>query len=235
MRETVRALAVGPVAVVPEKQRQGIGGQMLAFGHEIGRREGFALAFLEGVPSYYPRHGYQACYGFAKTTIHTEALPSPSQELSPWPVRPADIPWLAEQFATEWADVDFSWQWGTALAEWTLPGTNAVIWRAEHGQRAAYTVGLPGQNELKMVLAEDPSLARDAIATIKPRSLAHHPSGWLARNALGLEWAAVEAASAAPAIAYELQAGVLLPYLEAVQAGERLPGFCNWPLAFALG
>ena len=94
MGATVPALAVGPVAVVPEKQKRGIGGQMLRFGHERGAREGFALAFLNGHPSYYPRHGYKACFGFAKVAIDTDALPPPSQELHPRPVRPADIPWL---------------------------------------------------------------------------------------------------------------------------------------------
>ena len=233
MDETVRALAVGPVGVVPERQRQGIGGKMLDFGHRIGKSEGFALAFLAGIPSYYPRYGYQACYGFAKVTIDTKALPSPSQELSPWPVRPADIPWLVERMAAEWPDVDFSWQWGTSLGEWTLAGTDAVVWRTEASQRAAYTLRLPGwqkKKELKMLLADDPMLARDVIATIKPQSLEHHPSGWLARNVLDPEWATAEANSSSAAMAYELEEGVLQPYVEALQAEERLSGSCNWPL-----
>ena len=53
--ETVRALAVGPVAVIPEYQRQGVGGKLLEFGHDVGREQGYALAFLLGHPEYYPR------------------------------------------------------------------------------------------------------------------------------------------------------------------------------------
>ncbi len=234
MGETVRALAVGPVAVVPERQRQGIGGKMLGFGHEIGQREGFALAFLAGIPSYYPRYGYKACYGFAKVTIDTEALPTPSQELSPWPVRPADIPWLLARLAAECADVDFSWQWGTTLDEWSMPGTDAVIWRTADGRRAAYTLGMPGEKKLKMLLADDAVLVRDVIATIKPQGLEQHPSGWLARNAVDPEWATAEANSSPAAMAYELEEGTIQPYMEALQAEERLPGSCNWPLPFML-
>ena len=48
---TVRALAVGPVAVVPEFQKQGIGGDLLHYGHELGRCEGYAFAFLLGQSS----------------------------------------------------------------------------------------------------------------------------------------------------------------------------------------
>ena len=211
MGATVRALAVAPVAVLPEYQRQGIGGQMLAYGHELGKAEGFALAFLCGHPGYYPRHGYKACFGFASVKIDVEKLPEPGCRLHPWPVLAADLPWLMERSAAEWADVDFSWQWGNCLSEWTRPGTNALIWRTDDGRRAAYTLGWPGRKKLKLVLADEPAMARDAIATIKPEALEHHPAGWLARNALDGQWAAAEVKSSGAAMARELQDGVLAP------------------------
>jgi len=232
MGKTVNALALAPIAVVPEEQKRGIGGQLIRFGHDLGRREGFSLVFLLGHPSYYPKHGYKACFGLAKITIDIDKLPRHSQEFHPWPVRPDDIPWLSECLATEWADVDFSWQWGTNLSEWTMPGTNALIWRTANGRRAAYTLGAPGGRKQKMILADDPVLAREVLATVRPATLEQHPSGWLAKNVLEPEWGSAEANSSPAAMAYELTGGVLQSYIAAVETNQRLPGFCNWPLPF---
>ena len=104
---TVRALAVGPVAVVPEFQKQGIGGDLLHYGHELGRCEGYAFAFLLGHSSYYPRYGYRtAMHGFSKIALAVDALPAPDIQVDARPVQPADLPWLAERLAAELADVD---------------------------------------------------------------------------------------------------------------------------------
>ena len=232
MDKTVSALAVGPVAVVSEMQRQGIGGEMLRFGHELGKREGFSLAFLHGHPSYYPRHGYRACSGFANVTIDIDKLPSATRKFLRLPVRSADIPWLVERHAAEWADVDFGWLWGTSLTEWSITCINAVMWWTEDGQRAAYTVAPPGRGRCNLLLADDPELARDVIATLRPATLGHHPSGWLARNVLSAEWGSAEATLGDAAMAYELQEGVLTPYLKASEKHERLPGFTQFPLPF---
>ena len=70
------------------------------------------------------------------------------------------------------------------------------------------------------------------IATLRPATLGHHPSGWLARNVLDAEWGSAEAKLGDAAMAYELQEGVLAPYLKALEKGERLPGFTQFPLPF---
>ena len=232
MGQTVTALALGPIAVLPEWQRTGIGGQLIRYGHELGRREGFSLTFLHGHPSYYPRHGYRACFGFAKVNVDTDKLPSATQKFQRWPVRPADTPWLAERCAVEWADVDFGWLWGTSLSEWTILCLNAVMWWTEEGRRAAYTVAPVGRGKCTMLLAEDPALAREVIATIRPTTMEHHPSGWLARNVLDTEWATCEVKLSEAAMACELEEGVLEPYLKAVDSGKRLPGVTLFPLPF---
>lgn len=222
--EPILALGVGPVAVVPERQRQGIGGQLMRHGHELGKREGFALAFLVGHPEYYPHHGYKACYGFGEITVDTEKLPSPSRRLFARPVQPADLPWLAHRFAAEWADVDFAPIWGATLAEWTAPGVSAVLWCTEEGERAAYM--------LWKRPAQDPDLARDAITQWRPTTIAHHPSGWLARQVLDPAWGRDTVEVSPAAMACELRDGVLDPYLRAVNAGLRPPGSTVWPMPF---
>lgn len=233
MGRTVSALTVGPVAVVPEYQRRGIGGQMLKFGHDLGRREGFRFAFLLGHHTYYPRYGYRPCFGFARIAIDVEKLPEPGMDLQSWPVRPADLPWLAERLAVELADVDFGWLWGTAPEEWTIPWVDAQMWWTKDGRRAGYTLRTT-RKKLHLLLTDDPALARALICVLKPEEISQHPSGWLARNVLDPAWGNAEANASQAAMVCELEEGALQPYLEVLETGERLPGASNWPLPFLL-
>jgi predicted N-acetyltransferase YhbS len=231
--ETVDALAVGPVAVDPDHQRQGIGGQLLRSGHELGRQEGFGVAFLCGHPTYYPRHGYVACHGFAKVTLDLDALPPSSGRLHALPVTSADVPWLVACGEAEWADVDFAWIWGDALTEWTAPGAIALMWWTEDGRRAAYTLADP-RGRWRHVLGEDPDFVREALCTVRPATLDHHPSGWLARNVLDPAWSTATVERGDPAMACALQEGALDPLLNALESGTRPPGCVNWALPFIL-
>lgn len=53
------ALALGPVAVLPERQNQGIGSALIRAGLEQCRVKGYTLVFLIGHPTYYPRFGFR--------------------------------------------------------------------------------------------------------------------------------------------------------------------------------
>jgi putative acetyltransferase len=57
---TVSALALAPVAVLPEWQRQGIGSQLIERGLEISRNYGHRIVTVLGHPNYYPRFGFSA-------------------------------------------------------------------------------------------------------------------------------------------------------------------------------
>ena len=232
MGKTVAALGVGPVAVLPERQRQGIGGQLLQYGHQLGQSDGFVLSFLYGHKSYYPRYGYQSCFGVAQATIDVAKLPQPTRKFHCVPVRPSDIPWLVERFAAEWGDVDFAWMWGTSVTEWTGPHVNAVMWYTELGRRVAYTVARPGRGRCNLLLADDAAMAKEVIATVRPTKMEHHPAGWLAKNALDARWSSCEAKPHEAAMACELKEGTLRTYLAALEADRRRPGFCCYPLPF---
>ena len=238
MGRTVRAAAVAPVAVAPEYQRQGIGGIMLRHGHDRVRECGIEVAFLNGHPGYYPRHGYTACFGFCKTTVDGEALPEPTIDLEAWPVREDDIPWLVESDEREWHDVDFTWPRGHRRTEWAIEGVNAVMWRTPDGRRAAYTLSRAGQRapggHIEIMLGDDPHLIRQVIAKIRPAQMNHHPAGWLARSVLDDAWATCEVNRSAAAMACPLVEGVLDEYIAAVESGHRLPGACNWPIPFMM-
>jgi len=53
------ALILGPIAVPPELQGQGIGGALMQKGHEAARELGFSACVLAGYASYYSRFGYE--------------------------------------------------------------------------------------------------------------------------------------------------------------------------------
>ncbi|HEX2258007.1 MAG TPA: N-acetyltransferase [Afifellaceae bacterium] len=52
------AVALAPLAVAPERQRQGIGAALTGFAHEQLRARGEALSVVLGEPDYYRRLGY---------------------------------------------------------------------------------------------------------------------------------------------------------------------------------
>ncbi len=51
--------ALGPIAVAPVLQKQGIGSALVRAGIEVVAGAGYGLLFLVGHPSYYPRFGFQ--------------------------------------------------------------------------------------------------------------------------------------------------------------------------------
>jgi putative acetyltransferase len=56
----VRALALAPVAVQPERQRQGIGGALIREGLAQAREGRWQAVIVLGHPAYYPRFGFSA-------------------------------------------------------------------------------------------------------------------------------------------------------------------------------
>lgn len=53
-----QAIGLGPVAVLPEHQRQGIGSRLIREGLDAVREAGHEAVFLVGHPEYYPRFGF---------------------------------------------------------------------------------------------------------------------------------------------------------------------------------
>jgi putative acetyltransferase len=54
----VSAVALAPVAVLPEYQRRGIGGLLVQHGLELLRSRGEKIVIVIGHPDYYPRFGF---------------------------------------------------------------------------------------------------------------------------------------------------------------------------------
>lgn len=53
------SLALGPVSVLPDFQKQGFGGQLIKEAHSIARKLGHTSVILVGHADYYPRFGYR--------------------------------------------------------------------------------------------------------------------------------------------------------------------------------
>jgi putative acetyltransferase len=56
----VAAVALAPVAVLPEWQRQGIGGRLIRHGLDALRGAGERIVIVLGHPEYYPRFGFSS-------------------------------------------------------------------------------------------------------------------------------------------------------------------------------
>lgn len=56
----VTSAILAPLAVHPEYQNQGIGGQLIKEGIEQLKAAGVELVFVLGHPDYYPKHGFSA-------------------------------------------------------------------------------------------------------------------------------------------------------------------------------
>lgn len=53
-----KIMGLGPVAVIPERQRSGIGTELVRVGLERCKELGFGAAIVLGHPTYYPRFGF---------------------------------------------------------------------------------------------------------------------------------------------------------------------------------
>lgn len=79
MSAPFRALGLGPVAVLPDRQRFGVGGGLIRAGLEAAHHGGWQGVFVLGDPDFYRRFGFDASLaaGFASHYAgpHLMALP----------------------------------------------------------------------------------------------------------------------------------------------------------------
>jgi putative acetyltransferase len=72
-----QTLSLGPIAVLPDHQKRGIGGCLIGEGHAAALELGFQSVVLLGHPTYYPRFGYKPAALWNLTNpwgIHNEAF-----------------------------------------------------------------------------------------------------------------------------------------------------------------
>ncbi|HZU12403.1 MAG TPA: N-acetyltransferase [Chloroflexota bacterium] len=234
--ENVPAVNLAPIGVLPGRQRQGAGSRLVEEGHRIARDKGFALSFLLGHPSYYPRFGYRTgAYGVSGVTVSAHALPAPI--LSSRPITGADIPTLHRLWEDDEANVDFSLDPGLDLLEWVSPNP-AISSRVyeRDGRIVGYTrIHKDEPARPRVFLAPDPKAARLVAASVAHAAgspditLPIHPSA-RAASAFGdvsvQRWVA--------AMATSLGSPVLERYFALIERDARPAGRVTWPVAFDL-
>lgn len=57
-KDTASIVILAPLAIVPDAQKQGIGGKLIKQGLELLSKSGVELVFVLGHPEYYPRFGF---------------------------------------------------------------------------------------------------------------------------------------------------------------------------------
>lgn len=78
----VTASILAPLAVIPECQRAGVGGLLIAEGAELLAAAGVDLLFVLGHPEYYPRHGFEPAF--------------PRELAAPYPISPEEA-WMVRE------------------------------------------------------------------------------------------------------------------------------------------
>ncbi len=58
-QDTASMAILAPLAILPDIQKQGIGGKLIEQGLELLSRSGVDLVFVLGHPEYYPRYGFK--------------------------------------------------------------------------------------------------------------------------------------------------------------------------------
>jgi putative acetyltransferase len=82
-RDAASMAILAPLAVVPDAQRRGIGGELVTRGIQLLSESGVDLVFVLGHPEYYPRHGFEPAgrLGFAAP------FPIPDKNADAWMVQ----------------------------------------------------------------------------------------------------------------------------------------------------
>jgi putative acetyltransferase len=60
----IQGMGLAPMAVMPSKQRQGIGAQLIKYGLQFLQEKGCPFVIVLGHPDYYPRFGFQPASRF---------------------------------------------------------------------------------------------------------------------------------------------------------------------------
>ena len=78
-----RGLGLGPLAVLPERQRAGIGSRLVRAGLDAARRAGYDYVVLLGDPAYYSRFGFRPARAFGLSGDYGDGEEFQALELTP--------------------------------------------------------------------------------------------------------------------------------------------------------
>ena len=82
---SISAVALAPVVVLPEHQRQGIGKRLIRHGLDLLRRRGERIVIVVGHPEYYP------CFGFFSEKARSLDSPFPADAIMAMELKPGAL------------------------------------------------------------------------------------------------------------------------------------------------
>ncbi len=232
---TVRAVNLGPIAVNPTIQRQGVGAALITRGHELARAKGHVLCFLLGHPTYYPRFGYVPhAFGTSSCEILTYALPD--SDLDTRKPQAVDVPLLRDLWRHEEANVDFAVDPGDCLLDWLSPNpliTSSVYVLNE--EVVGYTrIHRDEPQSPGVFLSRDDDSARKMARMIGGGARVELPLHPASASATAFPDAHIAAKSWEPSMVCALEPSPFDAYYAEVNAGRRPPGRPIWPVAFEI-
>lgn len=236
LNRDVRAVNLAPIAVQPQRQRQGIGRALIGEAHAAARAKGHAVCFLLGDPSYYSRFGYVP-NAYGSSFAEVPAIPQAGYGIHRRAIDCADVPALAALWRIEEAGVDFAIDPGWDPIEWLSPhpAVQASVYTSA-GEVVGYTRVHSGEPHTPRAFIARDERAALAIARILALDAAGaklvlplHPYSRSARafKAQCQAWEAGMACALAPSS--------LEDYLAQVESGRRIPGRPVWPVCFDVG
>lgn len=237
LETTVKAVNLSPLAVHPDHQRKGIGGQLIEAGHRIAAEKGYPLTFVLGHPEYYPRFGYQTyAYGASEVTVTAdEGLSQPLETRSPIA---ADVETLQALWWKSEAAVDFALVPEPTLLEWLSPNPQiaCTLYLRNHEVIGYTRIHQAKPDAVRAFLAADADSARAIIGHICAQydldkiTLPLHPASAAAdaftQKPQTTAWSASMAFSFAP--------NPFDDYYAQARSGTRPSGRSLWPAPFDL-
>ena len=82
-KDTASIVILAPLAIVPDAQKQGIGGRLIEQGLALLSKSGVDLVFVLGHPEYYPRYGFKP----AGNLGFEAPYPIPNEHAGAWMVQ----------------------------------------------------------------------------------------------------------------------------------------------------
>jgi putative acetyltransferase len=120
----LRGLILGPLAVLPDYQKLGVGSQLVEEGHRRAQEKGFQICILVGHASYYPRFGYHFNLFSCSHQIQIlfTDIPRNCQEIKERRIEGRDIAEFTEMWELWFKDTHLAVKPGPSITDWISHG-----------------------------------------------------------------------------------------------------------------
>lgn len=238
--QELSAVSLGPIAVDPAVQQQGIGSQLIREGHRRASEKNYAFSFLLGHDSYYPRFGYWThMFGECRLQVNRDQIPPMKAELEERMVQPKDTETLMAMWRYWFHDVDLAIVPGASVLDWLTHAesimSSVIVQDGEILGYLRYVKSSPA--EVKLFIAKDKKAALAMLGFIsnkcqEPGSihLPLHPNAKAVKECLTLPYQVTHKTwSAAMIKILDANNPTINAYCQEVQNGERPAGLVIYP------